>query len=72
MSTTVTMAAHVELFPLTSVTVNVTLFVPMFAQVNTAGLTLKPAIPQLSVEPLFISPAVIVAFPAPSKKTVRF
>ena len=66
-STTVTVAVHVELFALASVTVNVTLFAPISAQVNTAGLTLNPATPQLSLEPPSTSPAVMDAFPVPSK-----
>ena len=71
-STTVTMAVHVELFAFASVTVNVTLFVPISAQVNDVMLGVKLDTPQLSLEPPSISDPVMVAFPAPSKNTVMF
>ena len=54
MSFTVTVAVPVLTFPLTSVTVNVTVLVPIFEQVNVFGETVTVAIPQASVELLFI------------------
>ena len=53
-SKTVTVAVPVAEFPLTSVTVSVTLFEPRLAQVKVFGVTDIDAIPPLSVEPLFI------------------
>ena len=70
LSSTVTVAVHVSVFPLTSVTVKVTVLGPTSAQVKIAGLTLSPAIPQLSDEPPSTSPAVIDAFPELSSWTV--
>ncbi len=66
MSSTVTLASTVETFPLTSVTVNVTMLFPTLAQLNAFGATLKEAIPQASFEPLFTSVAVIETFPLAS------
>ena len=48
------MAVPVLTFPFTSVTVSVTVLAPTLAQVNVDGLTVIVAMPQLSVEPLFI------------------
>ena len=41
-------------FPFTSIIVRVTVLAPTLAQVNVLGETVIVAIPQLSVEPLFI------------------
>ena len=72
MSTTVTVEVHVELFPLPSFTVSVTVFAPRFTQVNAEVLMLRLAVPQLSELPLSTSAAVIVALPDPSNITVMF
>ena len=59
--------------PLTSVTVRVTVLVTLkLEQLKLLGVTARLAIPQASEEPLSISPAVIEAFPLPSRWTVRF
>jgi hypothetical protein len=50
---TVTTEVADELFPLTSVTVSVTVFAPELIQENELGETENEAMPQLSVEPLF-------------------
>jgi hypothetical protein len=50
---TVTTEVADELFPLTSVTVSVTVFAPELTQENELGETENEAMPQLSVEPLF-------------------
>ena len=50
-STTVTIAVAVEIFPLTSVTVNVTVFAPISLHVKEVESKAKLAIPQLSVDP---------------------
>ena len=50
-STTVTMAVAVEIFPLTSATINVTVFAPISLHVNKVLSKAKLAIPQLSVDP---------------------
>ena len=71
-SATVTVEVHVELFPLPSVTVNVTAFAPRSAHVNAVISAAKVTAVQLSVEPPSTSAATIVAVPAPSKKTVMF
>ena len=72
LSSTVTVAVQVELFPFTSVTVKVTVLAPISAQVKDAGETLNEVIPQLSVEPLSISDAVIITFPVASSCKVIF
>lgn len=59
----VTVAFAVSIFPLVSVTVNVTVFAPKSAQVNEFGDTDNDATAQSSEDPLFTSLAVIVAFP---------
>ena len=69
-SSTVTVASHVEIKPFTSVTVNVTVLVPMFEQSNAVGETLRLSIAQLSELPLSTSAATILAFPFPSSCTV--
>ena len=53
-----------------SVTVRVTEFEPTLAQVNEVAEAEVLATEQLSEEPLSISPAVMLAFPLPSRKTV--
>jgi len=58
--------------PLPSVTVSVTVFAPLLAQVNVLGLTVRVAIPQLSVLPLSTAVALTEALPAASKNTVAF
>lgn len=55
---------QVELLPLISVTVKVTVFAPTFAQLNEFGETAYDAIPQSSVELLLTSDAMIEAVPA--------
>ena len=57
----------VEIFPLTSVTVNVTVFAPISLHVKEVESKAKLAIPQLSVDPSSIWAAVIVSFPYASK-----
>jgi hypothetical protein len=54
LSSTVTMAVLVATFPLVSVTLKVTVFAPL-EQLNDVLSKDKVAIPQLSVEALFIS-----------------
>jgi hypothetical protein len=71
-SFTVTVAVQVDEFPFTSVTVSVTVFAPVLAQVNEEGETDSEAIPHASVEPLFTCAAVIVAFPDEFKSTDIF
>ena len=72
LSMMVTVAVQVELFPLWSVTVNVTVFAPRFEHVNEFGLTVIDAIVQLSVEPLLICAAVMDAVPEEFNATVMF
>ena len=61
------------MFPLLSVTVNVTTFVaPMFVQSNAVLLMLNVLIPQLSVDPSFTSDAANVAAPIAFKVNVTF
>jgi hypothetical protein len=60
-SDTVTVDVHIELFPFTSVTVIVTVFAPMFAQVNVFGLTTKLAIPHASLDALLTANESILA-----------
>src|SRR6185503_14790264 len=71
-SFTVTVAVQVELLPFTSVTVSVTVFGPTLAQVKVLGVTLRLAMPQASLLPLFTWAAVIVALPVASRFTVMF
>ncbi len=66
-SRTVTTAVQVELFPLLSTAVNVTVFGPMFEQSNASGVTVNEANPQLAFEPPFTSSAIIPTFPVASK-----
>ena len=70
-SRTVTVAVQVAVLPLPSLAVNVTVFAPKFAQVKLVADRPKLGVPQLSVEPLLICDAVILALP-PLKFTVMF
>ena len=70
LSTTITIAVHWLLFPLGSVTVSVTVFGPLLAQVNVLGVTVRVAIAQLSVLPLSTLAAVIEALPVPFSTAV--
>ena len=65
-SSTVTTAVTVALFPLLSVAVKVTVLGPTSAQVKLVTSKPKEAIPQASEEPLLISAVLILAFPAAS------
>jgi len=60
-SETVTVDVQIELLPFTSVTVNVTVFAPMFAHVNALGVTAKLAIPHASLDALFTAKESILA-----------
>ena len=66
-SDTVTVEVHVEVFPLVSVAVKVTVFAPRSAHVNAVCDALSVNPEQLSVDPPSISAATIEALPAPSK-----
>ena len=66
MSWIVTVAVQVETLPLTSVTVKVEVFAPTFEQLNAVGVALKLAMAQLSLLPLSMSFAVILALPVAS------
>ncbi len=66
LSSTVTTALAVASFPLLSVTVRSTLFVPTFEQSKSVWLKAKDAIPQASSEPLSTSAVVMEAFPLAS------
>ena len=72
MSSIVTVAVAVLLFPLVSVTVNITVLIPTSEQLKVVLSRLIEAIPQLSVEPLSISVVEIVTFPEASNGTVKF
>ncbi|SRX75629.1 hypothetical protein AEQU3_02625 [Aequorivita antarctica] len=65
-STTVTTAIQVLVFPLTSVTVKVTLFGPKSAHVKSVLSIEVLAIPQASVLPPSTSPATMETFPVAS------
>jgi hypothetical protein len=71
-SATVTTEVQVVVFPETSVTVMVTVFVPILAQVKECGLTEKVAMAQLSVDPLLTANESIVTVPALSNCIVIF
>jgi hypothetical protein len=62
-SDTVTVDVHIELLPFTSVTVIVTVFAPMFAQVNVLGLTTKLARPHASLDALLTASESILTLP---------
>ena len=70
LSSTVTMAEQVAVLPLASVAVSVTVFAPISLQSKVDGSTVKLVMPQLSEEPLSISAATMLAFPAASNSTV--
>ena len=70
-STTVTVVVQVEELPAASVTVNSTWFAPIIVQSKSVMSIAVVSIPQLSVEPLFISAAVIDAFPVASRAIVN-
>ena len=59
----VTIAVFELVLPFTSVTVNVTILSPISLKLKLFLLSTFVAIPQLSVEPLSMSSAVIVTFP---------
>ena len=67
MSVTVTTELQLDVFPLLSLTVNVTLLFPELRQLNEEGLTVILFRLQLSDEPLLTCAAVIDAVPAPSR-----
>ena len=70
LSTTVTVVVQWLLLPLGSVTVSVTVFDPLLAQVKVLGVTVRVAMAQLSVLPLSTLAAVIEAWPVPSNTAV--
>ncbi len=74
LSSTVTEASHVDTFPLTSVTVSVTVFTPTCEQSKSKSScpesTVTEATSQLSEEPPSISAEVIVKSPFPSNWTM--
>ena len=70
LSWTVTTAVLELTFPLTSVTVRVTVLGPTFEHVNALGLTVIEAMPQLSELPLLTCAAVTDAWPAALSCTV--
>src|ERR1043166_9075945 len=65
-SITVTVAVQVEVLPLLSVTVRVTVLVPMVVQSNVVLSTLTLAIPEASLLPLSSCTAVMTAWPVAS------
>ena len=71
-SATVTVAVPVFTFPLLSVTVKVTVFIPTFEQVKVLGKIVLVDIPHASLEPLSICDAVMLALPDPFNCTVMF
>src|SRR5216683_1455616 len=71
-STTVTVAVQVELLPLLSVTVRVTVLAPMLVQSKLVWLRLRLAMPQASVLPLLICAGSMVPWPLASNSTLRF
>ena len=73
LSITVTVAVAEAVFPLASVTVNVTVFAPTIEQSKFVCDKLNPKVPeQLSDEPLFIVAAVVVAVPLTFKYMETF
>ena len=66
------MAVALEILPLLSVTVNVTVFAPMLAQVKLEGDTFVEAMPHVAVEPLSTCAAVTAAWPVASRATLTF
>ena len=74
LSATVIVVVQVELLPLSSVTVSVTVLVPTLLQSKLLGLIAKVkslSAVQLSVDPLLICAVVIVAAPLASNSTVK-
>ena len=71
-SAIVMIAVVALLFPFTSVTVKVTVFAPISAQVKSVWSRDNVATEQLSVEPLSISVDVMTALPVASNCTVIF
>ena len=69
-STTVIVDAHVEVFPLMSVTVSTVEFAPILVQLKKLLLKLRLAMPQASLLPLLTAAAVAVPFPLPLRSTV--
>ena len=69
-SNTVTVAAAESRLPLTSVTLNCTVFAPTFEQLKLLLSRLLVLMPQASLLPLSMSAAVMFTFPLPSKYTV--
>ena len=63
LSTTVTIAVQVEALPVLSLTVKVTVFGPILAQVNLEGLILADLIPQASLIDAVTSAAQTITFP---------
>ena len=73
LSITVTVAVAEAVFPLASVTVNVTVFAPTLEQSKFVFDKLNPKVPeQLSDEPLLIAAAVVVAVPLTFKYMETF
>src|SRR4030043_369472 len=66
-SITVTVAVHWSVLLLLSVTVKVTVFAPMSAQLKSVTSSTMAAIPHASLLPLFISAAAIVTLPVASR-----
>ena len=72
LSTTLTVAVQVSVFPLPSSTVKVTVLLPKFAHVKAVWDKLKPIVPLPQiVEPLSMSLPNNVAFPLASKVNVK-
>ena len=71
LSSIITVVEHVSVLPDASVTVKVTVFAPIIVQSKSVMSIAVVSIPQLSVEPLFISVAVIDAFPVASRAIVN-
>ena len=68
---TVTTASQLEIFPLESVTVSVTMFSPRLSHVKVSRSMLVVISPQLSELPPSIASGVIVAIPFSSRITVN-
>ena len=71
-SSTVTVAVQVAVFPASSVTVSTTVFDPIFAQEKVSISKLREIFPSGSLLPLFISLGRIVTIPEASKEAVMF
>ena len=72
LSSTVTVAEHVEVLPLLSVTVRVTVLAPIFVQSKLVLLKARLAMPEASLEPLFTAAAVVLPVPWAFNCTVTF